>query len=197
MEPDEFDPEGMFAANMRAVRQQRGWSQHELGTRLVEAGMSLHQSTIARIESGQRPVRLNEAVAMARALGVGLADLLAPMSDSPESRKTALRKEIEDLAAERRAIHDHLGAARAFEQEARLREAELRHALEEAAMSRNEQMRLVSRYQSRLYFIEKELMDRQAQLTETEMRDAERLSNPDRIEKILQQLRDEEAPGSR
>lgn len=47
---------------------------------VAELGVSLHQSAIARIEAGTRPVRLHEAVALARVLAVDLQDLLPDLA---------------------------------------------------------------------------------------------------------------------
>lgn len=68
-----------FAASMRLMREQRGWSQGELARRLTEAGLTgFHQTTVSRIEKMERPVRLGEARGIARTLGVDVEEMLAP-----------------------------------------------------------------------------------------------------------------------
>lgn len=63
-------PDGRFAANMKSMREARGWNQSELARRLTAVGVEgFHQTTISRIEAGSRPVRLGEAAAIARTLG--------------------------------------------------------------------------------------------------------------------------------
>lgn len=74
--PDESDLNRQFRKNMRGEREARGMSQGELSRRLIDAGWPIfHQTTINRIESGTRPVKLDEAMAIADALGVDLEEL--------------------------------------------------------------------------------------------------------------------------
>lgn len=57
-----------FAVQMSERRRAKGWSQTELAKRVTEAGIKFHQTTVQRIESGERPLRLTEALAIADAL---------------------------------------------------------------------------------------------------------------------------------
>lgn len=57
-------------ANLRALREARGWSQGEFSRLLEERGVVLRQQVIAKIEAGQRPLRLNEAAAATELLEV-------------------------------------------------------------------------------------------------------------------------------
>jgi transcriptional regulator with XRE-family HTH domain len=56
------------ATNVRAFRERSGLSQEELAQRMSERGFGFSQSTIWKIESGQRPVKISEAVALSEAL---------------------------------------------------------------------------------------------------------------------------------
>jgi len=68
-----------FAANMRARRELRGWSQRQLAEALVDLGHStFRQQTVAEIESGYRQVKLDEALALSRALGISVDSLIRP-----------------------------------------------------------------------------------------------------------------------
>ena len=58
-------------ANMINSRQAKGMSQSALARALAEEGLAFHQPTIQRIESGERPVRINEAVVIVRLLQMG------------------------------------------------------------------------------------------------------------------------------
>jgi len=70
---------GRFAANMRARRELRGWSQRQLAQALVELGHpTFRQQTVAEIESGYRQVKLDEALALSRALGISVDNLIRP-----------------------------------------------------------------------------------------------------------------------
>lgn len=59
-----------FATNMKRQREARGWSQVELSKELERFGINLRQQVLQKIESGQRPVRLDEGLAIAEALGI-------------------------------------------------------------------------------------------------------------------------------
>lgn len=77
-------PEHLFGVAVRTARQARDWSQEALATKLAEAGISVGgQSGVARIERGERPTRLNEAIGIASFLGIDLA-----IFSEPEAQKT-------------------------------------------------------------------------------------------------------------
>ncbi len=76
------DPEGLvwlplvaerlFAAHVRRGREARGWTQAFLAEQLSARGVPLSQSGVAKLErsddSTRRPIRLNEAAALAALL---------------------------------------------------------------------------------------------------------------------------------
>jgi transcriptional regulator with XRE-family HTH domain len=73
-----------FRERMVRMREAKGMTQTDLARTLkTDFGLPFHQQTIQRIESGERPVRLNEANLIAQTLH---ADLFTMMSDvgSPE-----------------------------------------------------------------------------------------------------------------
>lgn len=112
--PDESELNRYFRENMRATRDQEGISQGELSKRLIDAGWPVfHQTTVARIESGNRPVKLDEADAIAQALNSTLPVLIAPPHALEilytVTRDTALLLESHDDAVERLR---HLAAVR-------------------------------------------------------------------------------------
>jgi len=76
------DVEGTFRRGVRTWRELHGWSQSELAQRMAERGHPFHQATVYKLEDGQRPTRLAEAVALAEVLEVPLAHLIGP--DAPE-----------------------------------------------------------------------------------------------------------------
>lgn len=68
-----------FATNMKTHRERLNWSQGELARQLQEAGWDqFHQTTISRIEKGERPVRIGESRAIATVLGTLVSVLIAP-----------------------------------------------------------------------------------------------------------------------
>ncbi len=66
-----MDPKKVFGQNVRRLRKRRGFSQEELAER---AG--LHRTYIGSVERGERNISLENIVALARALGVSLAELV-------------------------------------------------------------------------------------------------------------------------
>lgn len=70
---DQWAPwERNFREQMARIREQRGMTQTDLARRLAAWGLPFHQQTVQRVESGQRPVRLNEALLICRELNVSL-----------------------------------------------------------------------------------------------------------------------------
>jgi transcriptional regulator with XRE-family HTH domain len=65
-----------FRKRLKDERDRRGWSQEELARRLSERGVAVHASTIAKIETNARAVRLDEAAAIAELFGLSLDALL-------------------------------------------------------------------------------------------------------------------------
>jgi transcriptional regulator with XRE-family HTH domain len=59
-----------IAANLRTYREAGNISQEELAQRMTDRGFGFSQATIWKIESGQRPVRASELVALADSLGI-------------------------------------------------------------------------------------------------------------------------------
>jgi transcriptional regulator with XRE-family HTH domain len=86
----------IFGRNMREARERLGYSQ-QLFADSLEAfyGITWHQTTVGKIESGVRPAKLHEAVAIASALGMSVSDLLSESADV--DRKESIAK---------RAIHE-------------------------------------------------------------------------------------------
>jgi transcriptional regulator with XRE-family HTH domain len=58
-----------IAANVRAYREAGNLSQEELAQRMADRGFGFTQATIWKIESGQRPLKASELLALADALG--------------------------------------------------------------------------------------------------------------------------------
>ena len=58
-----------IAANLRTYREAENLSQEELAQRMTDRGFGFTQATIWKIESGQRPVRASELVALADCFG--------------------------------------------------------------------------------------------------------------------------------
>src|SRR5699024_5424072 len=95
MHPAEID----FTRRMATQRRELGWSQSELARRLQEAGLTTyHQTTVSRLEQGERPVRLGEARAIAAVLGIPILENLIPSEAAFASATDQLRKAAEQLS---------------------------------------------------------------------------------------------------
>ncbi|WP_107484361.1 helix-turn-helix domain-containing protein [Streptomyces reticuliscabiei] len=92
-----------FVHEMRRRRALLELSQGELAARASALGESLYQQTIAKIESGQRPLKLSEADAIAHALGSNVQEMLNSAYGEPhtrfsDSRNTEELREAVDAA---------------------------------------------------------------------------------------------------
>lgn len=68
---DGMTVDSTFIKNMKVARNGRGWSQAEFARRLREAGLSnFYQTTLSRVENGDRELRLAETEVIADVLGV-------------------------------------------------------------------------------------------------------------------------------
>lgn len=76
MTQEEGDLDGLVRKRIRALRVAQGWSLEELASRA-----RLSQSTLSRIENGQRRLALDQLVTLARALDTTLDQLVETASD--------------------------------------------------------------------------------------------------------------------
>lgn len=85
------EEEAHFIAAVKRIREELGWSQGELAKRMADSGWEgFHQTTISRIEKGERPVRLGEARGLAKALGALVGQMLLPEEESKALRDLEL-----------------------------------------------------------------------------------------------------------
>lgn len=73
-----------FREQMIRIREEKNLTQTELARRLSKWGLPFHQQTVQRVEAGQRPVRLNEALLIARELDVSLDAMMT--TGTPNAR---------------------------------------------------------------------------------------------------------------
>ena len=115
--PAEASPDAIFAWRVRVLREATGLTQRQLADKMTAAGHRMHQTTIAKIESGERPVYVGEAVALAGSLEVGVADLIQEplgrvlMPAMAEGRRW--RRTVNDLTAEEKTLQERLAAVQA------------------------------------------------------------------------------------
>lgn len=115
------DPERYLGTRVRQLREQFAYSQDQLARLMQEAGFKWGQTTVAKTESGGRPVRVNEAVALAHLFGLTVNDLLPLVSLLNEEHDlaqdyqafrlavalaTSSRLRLEDIAARKAALDE-------------------------------------------------------------------------------------------
>lgn len=91
--------EAAFVERLRALRESNGWSQSELARRAQEAGLSFHQPTVQRIESGERPLKLSEALTLSTLFGIQLESSLG------DPRNATLLHAVLRAEKDRDALH--------------------------------------------------------------------------------------------
>lgn len=95
--------EARVSGAVQRLRTERGWSQAELAEKMRERGFTkFHPTTISRIEKGDRPVRIAEALGLARVLGTSVARMMVPTEDA---------KVLDQLFA---AVDDHTAVENAI-----------------------------------------------------------------------------------
>jgi transcriptional regulator with XRE-family HTH domain len=72
------------------MREISGLTQQHIADRMAMGGHKMHRSAIAKIESGDRPVLLAEAVMLARVLGIDLIYFLADEDDESAAERERL-----------------------------------------------------------------------------------------------------------
>lgn len=91
----------MFGINLQRRREKQGLSKTQFAAELSAAGMSqFHPTTISRVEAGERPVRLSEALTIARVLGLSLDELASDPLVGDEEVDHALTQ-VADVLAEK------------------------------------------------------------------------------------------------
>jgi transcriptional regulator with XRE-family HTH domain len=102
------DPEAQAGRALRRLRLARSWSQEEVAVRMTAYGYDFHQTTIAKIEAAQRPLRVRELADFAALYSVEVQDLVYPPTRSlPE-----IDQEIADVTGRLGRAQSNAAAAR-------------------------------------------------------------------------------------
>ena len=100
--------ERSMCEKFRQLREDRGWSQTELSEQLAEYGIDMHQTTIAKMESGKRPLRVAEMFGLSHVFKMPPgAVFFMPMAVSDFPGMEALSQELartEEMIAEFRRL---------------------------------------------------------------------------------------------
>ena len=122
------DWEALFGSRIREMRAARGWTQDELARRMTEAGHPMHQTTVAKLENGNRPTSVSEVGALATLFGVAIGSLFGdPQRVAKQMRLKALEYRMTSLTVEAEELVVKLDAIKQ-------RQSELVAELETAAM---------------------------------------------------------------
>lgn len=102
--------EKALCQKLKALREGKGWSQAELASRLNDVGYDFHQTTIAKLEAGKRPLRVAELYAFSFAFRMPVQALISvPLSADPISPSLAsLEARLADLDQARQQNRDSL-----------------------------------------------------------------------------------------
>ena len=92
-----------FGENLKFSREKMGESQTGLAKKMADLGFPWHQTTVSRIELGERPVQLVEALALTKVTGVNVGDMLQSPHDVQLTR--LLQKANRHVADLLNAIH--------------------------------------------------------------------------------------------
>ena len=100
-------PDVVFGERVRLERKQRGWPQSQLSEMLRAKGVEhMHTVTISKIEAGDRPARLTEALRLAECFGVSVDALAGRTTDPRDDRMYALRVLADTADRSRRQVLD-------------------------------------------------------------------------------------------
>jgi transcriptional regulator with XRE-family HTH domain len=112
-------------ARVKRYRRAAGMSQEQLASDLATLfGLPFHQQAIVKVETGRRPLRLEEAHAVAEILGVDLSLLIY---DGHDEEKMDLETEVLELQDDIARLRSEISGK---EKDAVHLEARLRHARE-------------------------------------------------------------------
>jgi transcriptional regulator with XRE-family HTH domain len=129
--------EAVIGRRVRALRKLRGWSQVDLGLRL-----DLHQTSVAKLESAGRSIRVNELATLAAIFDVRLEDLLTETTEE-DPEIVAAEAEVHRRRLQRLTLALEYRRALVCFDEARITMDEARTAMDEAdAASRPAETRL-------------------------------------------------------
>jgi transcriptional regulator with XRE-family HTH domain len=133
-EGDKKTPEQVVGANIKAMRAQLGLTQAELAEAMQGLGHSWVQTTVAKTEAADRPLRVNEVADLARILGTRLPDLVSAQSDWNRKGINLMLSHFQGHAARLRTdieeLKQQLAAKKQAYEEAQERVRELRRDLD-------------------------------------------------------------------
>jgi transcriptional regulator with XRE-family HTH domain len=90
MRHGDLSPEAVFGARVRALRAEIGIPLDSLAAAVLDTGAAMMTpGELTLLESGQRPIRLNEAAALAAVLDMTVEEMLRPVPPPAEQLRRA------------------------------------------------------------------------------------------------------------
>jgi len=89
-----MDAEQLLAGRIKERREACGWSQEEVGRQMNALGFRWWQSTVAKTEASARPIRVNEAAALATIFDTTILALTAPDASPLDLRIETTRRAL-------------------------------------------------------------------------------------------------------
>lgn len=117
-----LEGEALVAHNLKVLRKAARLSQEDVAERMTRLGFKFHQTQVAKIENGTRPVRFDEVIGLAKALSVPAGNFMTEAVAGPDEPDYELQEagfRVEKAQQEWRTANDLEQAAKA-----RLEEAE-------------------------------------------------------------------------
>lgn len=105
------EQEQALGAKIRELRIERGMSQSDLADAMGKRGFPMHQTTVAKLETGKRPLRLTEAMAAASTFGLPAAALLLATFRAETPSEADLRTAISESQSKVHDLRRQLGRA--------------------------------------------------------------------------------------
>jgi transcriptional regulator with XRE-family HTH domain len=107
-------------ASLQRHRKAAGWSQADIANQLTLRGLSFQQPTVLKVERGSRPLKFEEAVAIADILGIDLAVLAQQIDDEEVGEAVAqIQRTNLTIARTMKGIEEIHERARKSEEDAR------------------------------------------------------------------------------
>ena len=88
-----------FARSLRGAREDRGMSQERIAKEMNTRGFKFHQSTVNKIETGERKVNVEEAFELAKVMGIPLTLLFEPDDQLPVTSAQRMMQITDSLHA--------------------------------------------------------------------------------------------------
>ncbi len=124
-----LEGEALVAHNLKVLRKAARLSQEDMAERMTRLGFKLHQTQIAKIENGTRPVRFDEVIGLAKALSVPAANFMTEAVAGPDEPDY----ELQEAGFSLQAAQLEWRTARDIEQGAKARLDEAQRVYDEVA----------------------------------------------------------------